>query len=218
MLKIENEITGKELYQVKYLTRRLYNENYFSINMDWVYNLYIENETYILAFTTGADYYEGDYNSPTNDISLHTAESLEHGNQNPLLRVLTHLSLFTPDDITEEFMGELNSEGEISFNIDEVTQIVSELYGIKSECEVEIGEIENRLETNKNDDSHHYIWIQTQSDTYSYQLESQEEADEYLAGDNDIMGADICDIDKAYSLCDPDLSNFDVETAYQNGE
>lgn len=214
MLKIESEIAGKEIYPSKYLTRRLYNEVYLFVNVEWVYNLYIDDETYVLELTTGEDYYEEDYNSPTNAISLRAVDSME-GDKHLLLNILTHLSLFTPDDITEEFMSELNSEGSISFNIDEITQIVSELYGIKSNCEVEIGEIENKTETNKYKDTHTYVWIKTQSDTYSYQFNTQEEADKYLAGDDDLMGADICDIDRAYFLCDPNLSNFDVETAYQ---
>ena len=209
-MQISHEIENFEVFSVTFKLPSICASGYFFINASSIVTLTINNNDYIVEYQNGHDYCYGDYSCPSNKVSLHYAVA---DNTNCISGMETLIEeIGNVDDFNEingDLIDALSSHADL--NEQEIIELNLYLSKIKREVQVLVDGKETELDQKKDQDKHTYLWVQTQSDLYSIRFSTTEEADEYLAQDNDIMGADFCDIDKAYQLCDENLSNFTID-------
>jgi hypothetical protein len=211
-MELAYEKSIDEVLEIKFNIPTTCASGYFFINASYCFDFNINDDKFNIEFQNGSNFCFGDFNSPSNKMGYYSVnnENEVTDNINAKVNELSQIAA-----IGSEY---IDADEITCYSKDEIIKIADMFNSMEKEAQTWIDKKEDELDAAKDRDTHTYIWIQTQSDTYSYQFDTEEKADEFLAGDNDIMGADICDIDEAYSLCDPDLSNFDIETAYQNVE
>ena len=210
-MQISHEIENFEVFSVSFKIPSSCASGYFYVNASSIVTLTINNNDYIVEYQNGHDFCYGDCTSPSNEVILYSATA---DNANCISGMATLIEEISNVDDFNEINGDLIDalSSHADLNEQEIIELNLYLSKIKREVQALIDGKETELDKKKDQDKHAYLWIQTQSDVFSVRKDSVEEADEYLAleGEN-IMGVDFCDIDKAYQLCDENLSNFTIE-------
>ena len=214
-MKLSYEKSVVEIHSINFRIPNTCASGYFFINASYCFDFKINDDKFSIEFQNGSSFCFGDFNSPSNRMEYYAV-----GNENGITDNI-NIKVNELSQIAAMGSEYIDADEITCYSKDEIIKIEEMFGSMVKEAQIFIDEKEAELDAAKDRDTHTYIWIKTQSDTFSYQFDTEEEADKYLALDSEsqnIMGADFCGIDEAYKRCDPDLSNFDVETAYQNVE
>lgn len=209
IMKLSYEKSVDEVLSIKFNIPTTCASGYFFINASYCFDFKINDDKFNIEFQNGSKFCFGDLNSPSNQMEYYSVNN-ENGVTDNINAKVDELS-----QIAAIGLEYIDADEITCYSKDEIIKIADMFNSMEKEAQTFIDKKEAELDAVKDRDTHTYIWIKTQSDIYSYQFDTEEEANEYLALDSEslnIMGADICGIDEAYKRCDPDLSNFDIET------